>query len=238
MERARLLDLFAGAGRSKIENSKQIVPASPLLALDISYKFDKYIFCDNEVDKRQALAQRIKRDHPEANVAFIEEANDHVAAILDAIPKHSSTFRVLSFCFVDPYNLKNLRFSTIKRLSDKYMDFLILLPTYMDAHRNLIYYIDPSSTVIEDFTGVQNWRVEWKQAETRSQEFGAFIASLFGRQMQSLEYIYNGLSDMMLVRSTDKNLPLYHLAFFSRHKRGYEFWQEAKKYSDDQLSFL
>lgn len=232
------IDLFAGAGRSKIENSKQIVPASPLLALDIPHKFDKYIFCDNEDDKRQALAQRVKRDHPKANVAFIEEANDHVTAILDAIPKHSSTYRVLSFCFTDPYKLKNLRFRTIKRLSDKYMDFLILLPTYMDAHRNLVYYIESANTVIEDFTGAQAWRAEWKHAESRSQEFGLFIADLFGRQMRSLEYIYNDLSDMILVRSTDKNLPLYHLAFFSRHKRGYEFWKEAKKYSDDQLSLL
>ncbi|HEX9020804.1 MAG TPA: hypothetical protein VF903_06045, partial [Nitrospirota bacterium] len=48
------IDLFAGAGRSKIENSKQIVPASPLLSLDISSQFDKYIFCENEDDKRQA----------------------------------------------------------------------------------------------------------------------------------------------------------------------------------------
>jgi three-Cys-motif partner protein len=232
------IDLFAGAGRSKIENSKQIVPASPLLALDIAHPFDKYIFCDNEDDKRQVLEQRVKRDYPKANVAFIEEANEHVTAVLEAIPKHSSTYKVLSFCFADPYKLKNLKFSTIKRLSERYMDFLVLLPTYMDAHRNVGPYIEASNTVIQDFTGAQAWRAEWKLAEAQGQEFGLFIADLFGRQMKSLEYIYNGLSDMILVRSTDKNLPLYHLAFFSRHKRGYEFWKEAKKYSDDQLKLL
>ena len=232
------IDLFAGAGRSRIENSKQIVPASPLLALEIAHPFDKYIFCDNENDKRQVLEQRVRRDHPKANVAFIEEANDHMTAILDAIPQHSSTYRVLSFCFADPYKLKNLKFSTIKRLSDKYMDFLVLLPTYMDAHRNLVSYIETSNMVIENFTGAQDWRVEWKAAESKKQEFGLFVADLFGRQMKSLEYIYNGLSDMILIRSTDKNLPLYHLAFFSRHKRGYDFWKEARKYSDDQLKLL
>ena len=31
------IDLFAGAGRAKIENTSQIVPASPLLALDIPH---------------------------------------------------------------------------------------------------------------------------------------------------------------------------------------------------------
>jgi three-Cys-motif partner protein len=232
------IDLFAGAGRSKIENSKQIVAASPLLALDIPHPFDKYIFCDNETDKRQALEQRVKRDHQNANVAFVEEANTHVAAILEAIPKHSSTYRVLSFCFADPYKLKNLRFSTIKRLSEKYMDFLILLPTYMDAHRNLVYYIESSNTVIEDFTGSQVWRADWKLAEARGQEFGLFIADLFGKQMKDLKYIYTGLSDMIPVRSTDKNLPLYHLAFFSRNEKGAAFWKETKKYSTDQISMF
>jgi len=231
-------DLFAGAGRSKIENSRQIVPASPLLALAISHPFDKYIFCDNEDAKRLVLAERVKRDHPKANVAFIEEANDHVAAIRDAIPKHSSTYRVLSFCFADPYKPKNLRFSTIKQLSDKYMDFLILLPTYMDAHRNRVYYIEPSSTVIEDFTGAKAWRAEWMHAELRGQEFGLFIADLFGRQMKDLKYIYTGLSDMIPVGSTDKNLPLYYLAFFSRNEKGAAFWKETKKYSNDQISMF
>ncbi len=118
------IDLFAGAGRSKIKNSKQIVPASPLLALTIPYPFDKYIFCDNEGDKLHALEKRVKKDYPKATVTYIEEANDNVNAIIAAIPQHSGTYRVLSFCFVDPYSLKNLKFSTIKRLSEKFIDFL------------------------------------------------------------------------------------------------------------------
>lgn len=232
------IDLFAGAGRAKIENSRQIVPASPILALTSSHPFDKYIFCDNESDKLKALEMRAKKDHSSASTVFIKDANDHVSMILDAIPKHSSTYRVLSFCFADPYKLKNLKFSTIKRLSDKYMDFLVLLPTYMDAHRNLVYYIESGNTVIEVFTGSKNWREEWTAAESRRQEFGLFVADLFGRQMKALKYIYNGLSDMISIRSTDKNLPLYHLAFFSRNEKGAAFWKEAKKYSIDQISLF
>jgi three-Cys-motif partner protein len=232
------IDLFAGAGRSKIENSKQIVPASPLLALDISSPFDKYIFCDNDEDKRRALQERVKRDYPKATTEYIEDANEHVGAILDAVPQHSGTYRVLSFCFADPYRLKNLNFNTVRKLSEKYMDFLILLPTGMDAHRNLSYYIETTNTVVEDFTGASDWRAIWKIEEARGQEFGLFVADLFGKQMQALKYIYRGLSDMILVRSTEKNLPLYHLAFFSRHEKGAAFWKEARKYSNDQLSLL
>lgn len=40
------------------------------------------------------------------------------------------------------------------------------------------------------------------------------------------------------VRSNEKNLPLYHLAFFSKHPRGYEFWNQVLKYGTDQLSLF
>src|SRR5207253_4930431 len=56
------LDLFAGAGCARIK--KRIIPASPLLALDISDKFDKYIFCEIDPRKIQALEQRVLKAHP------------------------------------------------------------------------------------------------------------------------------------------------------------------------------
>lgn len=40
---------------------------------------------------------------------------------------------------------------------------------------------------------------------------------------------------MKEIRSDDKNLPLYHLALFSRSGRAYEFWDEVSKYATDQL---
>lgn len=109
----------------------------------------------------------------------------------------------------------------------------------MDANRNVeAYYMPESSTAVEDFTGYPNWRDEWRVQSRRWDNFGSYFADLFGRQMKALGYIYDGISDMELVRSVDKNLPLYHLAFFSRSKLGQKFWKEAKKYSDDQLDLL
>ena len=40
------IDLYAGAGYSKIRDNSKIVQASPLLAIDIPDRFDKYIFCE------------------------------------------------------------------------------------------------------------------------------------------------------------------------------------------------
>jgi hypothetical protein len=47
-----------------------------------------------------------------------------------------------------------------------------------------------------------------------------------------------GLETMLEVCSSEKNLPLYHLAFFSKHPRGYQFWKEACKYGTEQLTLF
>ena len=50
--------------------------------------------------------------------------------------------------------------------------------------------------------------------------------------MQKLEYIDPGLKETLLIRSDEKNLPLYRLALYSKHKLGAKFWKKTKKYSD------
>jgi len=44
-----------------------------------------------------------------------------------------------------------------------------------------------------------------------------------------------GFDNMKQVRSDVKNLPLYHLALFSRHTLAFEYWNEVLKYSTPQL---
>ena len=155
--------------------------------------------------------------------------------ILQEIPKHKPGFKVLCFCFADPYKLKNLSFDTVRTLSSRFIDFLILIPTHMDANRNISYYINATNNTVDNFLGASTWRNEWSKAKLQKEDFGDFLADQFGKQMAAMNYLYSGLSDTKLVRSTDKNLPLYRLAFFSRNKLGQKFWRDALKYSSDQL---
>jgi hypothetical protein len=56
--------------------------------------------------------------------------------------------------------------------------------------------------------------------------------------MKSLGYLDQPLDRMRLVRSDEKNLPLYYLALFSRHPTALKFWDDVLKYSDDQMKFF
>lgn len=233
------IDLFAGAGRARIRNTKRIIPASPILALDITDKFDKYIFCDKDPLKIKVLQERVSKAYPNVDSQFIPgDTNQSVDRILSEIPQHRIGFKVLCFCFADPFKLENLKFETIRQLSARFMDFLILIPSGMDANRNISYYIKSTNKTVDLFLGTSNWRDEWKQAASQGENFGHYLTRRFGKEMESIGYINLGIEETIQIRSTDKNLPLYHLAFFSRNKLGQKFWKEARKYSKDQRTLF
>lgn len=233
------LDLFSGAGLSRIEGTREIVAASPLLALDIENRFDRYIFCEENREKFSALKDRCGKFFPTADIRFVEgDANIVVDQIIKEMPQYKKGFRVLSFCFVDPYKVSNLNFETIKKLSKNFMDFLVLIPTHMDAHRNVGPYLQPGNKKVDNFLGSSGWRDEWSIAEKRGERFSNFFADCFGNSMSRLGFIYSGIAETVLIRSVDKNLPLYRLAFFSKNQLAYKLWKEAKKYGNDQLQLL
>jgi three-Cys-motif partner protein len=232
------VDLFAGSGRSKIKGTNRIIAGSPLVALGVDPKFDKYVFCEKDQDKLAALKTRVARDYSSANVDFQPgDANVGVAQIFQKIPRYAKDFKVLSFCFVDPYNLKDLAFDTIGQLSKLFIDFLVLIATDMDAARNVSTYELPENRVVERFLAVPNWRAEWTVAKQKRESFSSYLMRRFSDQMEARGYIRAAIEETKLVRSTEKNLPLYRLALFSRHTRGKGFWEQARNYSDNQLGF-
>jgi len=232
------IDLFAGSGRARIEGTQRIITGSPLVALGVEPAFDNFIFCEKDPKKLAALKARVAKDWPIAKVAFQQgDANEQVGDILQMIPQHRKDFKVLSFCFVDPYNLKDLAFETIDRLSSRFVDFLVLIATGMDADRNVSRYEQNQNSVVEKFLGVSNWRQEWRPAKESGQSFSSYLMRRFSAQMETRGYILPPIEETKLVRSTEKNLPLYRLALFSRHDLGKSFWEQALKYSDDQRGF-
>jgi three-Cys-motif partner protein len=232
------LDLFAGSGRSQIRGTGRIVNASPLLVLGMREAYDKYIFCEQAKNYADALATRCRRDCPNRNMKIIiGNANASVESIIGEMPRPGRKQKVLGFCFLDPFQLQNLHFSTIKTLSQRFMDFLVLIPSSMDANRNEQNYLKPRHKTLENFLGNPDWRTRWDEEKASGISFEHFVVEEFGRSMQTLRYIDPGLKEAIMIRSDDKNLPLYRLALYSKHQLGSKFWKETKKYSDPQTGF-
>ncbi|MBW2237662.1 MAG: three-Cys-motif partner protein TcmP [Deltaproteobacteria bacterium] len=231
------IDLFAGAGKAKIRDSNRIVYASPLLALNVRDRFDRYIFCEFDPDIMDALSQRVRKDHGDVDVKFVQgDVNLKVDEVIKSIPKHSGRFKVLSFCVVDPFKLSSLDFATIKSLSDFYMDFLVLIACGMDAQRNEKIYLSQNNTVVECFLGDPCWRDNLPDAKWKRISFSDYLVDCFSQEMAKLDYKSVDLMDTVLIRQPNK-APLYRLAFYSRSDLGTKFWNQTKKYSDPQRKF-
>ncbi len=227
------LDLFAGAGYSKIRENGNIVKSSPLISLSIPTKFDTYIFCEENGEYFDALSRRVDKEEKTSVNLFKGDCNEEIIKIKSVMPNYSKDNTVLTFSFFDPYHL-NLHFDTIKSLANDLVDFLILQALHMDANRNLMNYMDENSEKVELYLGNKNWREEWKKLKLLPKDFVKFLADQYDLKMKELGYL---TAIRHPIRLPDKNVPLYYLTFYSKHKRGLDFFKKVDDYSTNQLSF-
>jgi len=234
------IDLFAGAGAAKIKGTEKRIDGSPLMVLGLDVPFDKYVFCEEDPELYAALKQRILKRYPDVNASVLNiDCNTHTDTILKALPVFNRTYKGLAFCFVDPFKTKNLSFNTLRKLSNAiYVDFVVLLPSHMDIHRNEMHYVRDDCQILDDLLGEKNWRQDWASGKSRIKEFGLFIADRFGQQMKSIGYLYDGTQDFATIRMNgeDAGLYLYHLCFFSKHQLGQQFWRNTLKGTTNQMT--
>jgi three-Cys-motif partner protein len=231
------IDLFAGSGYAPIKGKNKILKSSTLVSLAIPTPFTKYIFCEWDEEKIDALEKRVRREYPDRDVLFIKgDSNQTVDIIVKEIKKLGLS--TISFCFVDPFSL-NLHFETIEKLSQVgKMDFLILLALMMNANRNLHNFIDEESKVIDLFIKKTNWREPFKKGEVRKEEFIKFIADTYDKNMLELGYNVKNEGLKPKVDADEYNLSLYYLAFYSKNLLGNKFFSEIQKYHIEQQTLF
>jgi three-Cys-motif partner protein len=235
------IDLFAGPGRSAIRGTNRIVPGSPTIGLGVPDPYTKYIFCERERKLASALRKRAEREYPGRDVCVLcGDVNDLVDDVLAQMPQYSPESTVLSFCFADPFAVSNLRFETIRRLGERFVDFLILLPTGMDASRNWKqqFFYRKEMAALDLFFGTSEWREAWCDYAGGGRSFDAFAVDFYSIRMNGIGYSFGGVDRSVLIRNPDRNQRLYRLAFYSKSKLGEKFWDEARKYSTGQLELL
>lgn len=232
------VELYAGAGYSRVRGTSKFILGSPILALRVNDPFDKYVFCEERANKLEALKVRAKQIAPHANVAYVHgNCNKRTSEILAEIPRGTVGDTALSPCFADPFDI-GLEFETIRALaSARYVDFLVLLALGMDANRNYEHYLKEDADKVDKFLGSDSWRERWATAQWDAVKFTRFLADEFTKSMATLGYIPPPHYTMKEVRSHEKNLALYRLALFSRHERAYKLWDQVLKYSTDQTAF-
>jgi three-Cys-motif partner protein len=233
------LDLYSGPGCVRLRSSSRIIMGSPLLALSVTDPFDRYVFCEQDIASFSALLkERTKNRFGHVDSRFIEgDCNSLIDRILEETSHGLRKEDILVFCFVDPSDI-GLHMSTLKHLARAFprIDFLVLLALFMDPNRNEQHYLNPSNRKVDNFLDDTAWREKWGGFKSRDLSFPRFLSQQFCSAMYSEGYIQAAEGNTLEFRSDERNLPLYHLAFFSRHQRGYDFWKKGKTYAINQGS--
>lgn len=107
----------------------------------------------------------------------------------------------------------------------------------MDANRNERRYSQPGNMTLDEFFGDAKWRIEWEKAKRAREPFWGFVLKYFASRMEELGFLDQAAEQAELIRSVEKNLPLYRLAFFSRNRLGARFWKDVRKYATPQTTF-
>ena len=226
------IDLYSGPGYNKLKDGR-VLKGSPIIALSATDPFNQYLFCEGAQESLETLKTRVTRDYPQMNVRyFAGDCDSQIDAIISCIPRRDS----LSLCFVDPYNL-SIKFETLAKLAERRVDLLCLLALHMDANRAYDVYVAQESSKVDNFLGTSDWRQDFQASNRRREEFPIFLADYFAKRMQSLGFNETPTHSMHLVRSDDRNTPLYHLALFSKSPLAYKFWRQARTSSTPQRGF-
>lgn len=128
------IDGFANRGHGRVRGTNDVVPGSALRLLNLAEPFDKYIFVEQDQARMADLRKNVGN---RADVEFVE-ADANVVLPETTFPAIAYGRYDRALCFLDPYNMKGLRWGTITAAGkNRAIEVIVHFPT-MDAHRTVL----------------------------------------------------------------------------------------------------
>jgi|SaaInlStandDraft_2_1057019.scaffolds.fasta_scaffold41701_2 three-Cys-motif partner protein len=156
------IDAFAGTGIHRKKGSGELVPGSPLNAINVDPPFFEYHFIDTDEDKVKFLKNVVLKDR--SVNAFVHEGDCNEILLNDLIPKIRYEDYKRALCFLDPYGL-HLDWNVIKKAGEmRTFDIFLNFPI-LDMNRNVLL-CDPASVAQKEiermnrFWGDDSWKNE------------------------------------------------------------------------------
>ena len=223
------IDLFAGCGKCRVRETGEEIDGSALMALKLKCPFKKYFLVDSNPDAMYALEGRMKESPLLDRVSLKEgDCNEKVIEIIKEIPQRGC----LCLSLIDPTGL-HIKFETIGTLTQgKRMDLIITFPEGMAIKRNLEQFLKQVHSPLDSYMGDQRWRevyVKQGLAALKPYHRERRFIDLYSENLRSLGYREIKLGDEVLIKSSEKKLPLYYLLFASKHSLGHQFWSKVRE---------
>jgi three-Cys-motif partner protein len=225
------IDLLCGPGLGIERESGNQFDGSPLRALNINPPFDRLFFSDLSNRNVDALRRRISPNDLNRVTLQSGDCNEVAKRVVKALPTRS-----LGLAFIDPEGFE-VAFSLFEILSTRRIDVLFLFPSGIGIRRNLAKFARRAHSPMDRLWGDRSWRElpPAKLAAGRRLDSDEALSLdrpwvlAFRTKMAGLGFIYQDEADPCF--TNEKNVPMYHLLFFSKHPAGLTLWRGIKKIS-------
>lgn len=228
-EKLVYLDLLAGPGRGIDSATGEEFDGSPLIALNVHPQFDRLFFRDVRPKNIQALRKRI----PQSDISRVDlkpgDCNVLVKEIIQQISRQT-----LGLAFVDPERFE-ATFKLFQALANRRIDVLFLFPSGIGIARNLKAFAKQSKSPMDNLWGGREWRdhpiakvaIGERLTSEEKRKLDQSWVRQFRDKMKGIGFRYQDEGDPCF--TNEKNVPMYHLLFFSQHTAGLELWRGVKK---------
>jgi len=224
------IDAFAGAGVHISKRTGELIPGSPMNALEIENPFTEYHYIDIDKEKTEALF-RLTRGVPNVSI-YPEDCNETL--IKKIFPSLYFKSRKRALCILDPYGL-HLNWETILAAAKlKTIDIFLNFPI-MDMNRNVLHK-DLLSAVPEQikrmnkFCGSEDWQEILYKDDEQMSLFGDTdrvkvvgsnikLGDWFKKERLEKAAGFKFVAEPVLMRNS-KGGPLFFLYFASHNETG------------------
>ncbi|MBI3748042.1 MAG: three-Cys-motif partner protein TcmP [Chloroflexi bacterium] len=206
------LDLFAGPGRCFERETGEIYDGSPLIGLHRN--FTDHIYVELEDKAAAALETRCSPYTPGRRVTVIQgDCNAKIDEVIAHLPRSGITF-----AFIDPTNWQ-ISFDTIQKLTAaRRVDLLV---SFFGPSMKRVADLDRPR--LDAFFGTKAWQTDPRFLGPDRLPTLSGLLACYREQLARIGYL-NQVSAREIPVKNSKNVPMYLLAFFSKHPLGYTFW--------------
>jgi three-Cys-motif partner protein len=211
------LDVMAGPGLCKMEDTGEEFPGSPFVALE--HDFAEYILIEESPELAQALKQRVASHAKARKIRVIGE--NWVDVVDSGRLKFDASTLVVAF--VDPTGVSQIPIAAMRKLAaNPKIDLLVTIQHRLGIVWNEPQYRKSTSgqTALDEFLGDADWRT-WDSKD--ASEFGRLAVEQYCSKLER-----EGFRTTRHVSVPEAN-PLYRFTLFSRHPRGEDFWLKVLK---------
>ena len=213
------IDLYCGAGRTRIRETGQVVDGSPLVAWEAGGRhgdqFTEFLLGDADHDYAEAARTRLVKLGANVRV-FPGKAHETVDQVIRALDPGG-----LHLALLDPFNLGDLPFAVIEKLAAvEHMDLLIHVSA-MDLKRDLHNYLRTDGPKHLDLFA-PGWR---EKVDTKERPELVRLA-IFEHWKSLIQGLGTAPNDKVEVVENSKSSDLYWLVFAARHELAHKLWSD------------